>query len=219
MNGPPGQLDDLERAHDPATVGRQDRRGSLRVDGRQARVQGRRSELVQLGVQAGPGSGGDSPGNSRSIQRAPQVEPRSTDEDRQPPARVDRPRSPSGPTSGTRPPPPTWRSARRRAGGAGPRRARHRQLGGADVHAGVELHRVGVDDLAAQAAGPAGSRGPTCRSRSDRRTARTRSATGRPARDDVLHAERNLRIEHLGIHSHARQQHARGDPGRRARTK
>src|SRR6266550_131512 len=50
-------------------------------------------------------------------------------------------------------------------------------------------------------------------------TARTRSATGRPARDDVLHAERNLGVEHLGIHSYARQQHARGDPGRSARTK
>src|SRR6185312_1018540 len=50
------------------------------------------------------------------------------------------------------------------------------------------------------------------------RTAKTRSATGRPARDDVLHAERNLLVAHLGIHRRTRQQRACGGPGRSART-
>src|SRR6478736_5659369 len=50
------------------------------------------------------------------------------------------------------------------------------------------------------------------------RTAKTRSATGRPARDDVLHAERNILVAHLGIHRRTRQQRACGGPGRSART-
>ena len=49
------------------------------------------------------------------------------------------------------------------------------QLGRADVHADVELHRVGVDDLAAEPLGPARRRGRTCRWRSARRRRRPAS--------------------------------------------
>ena len=45
-----------------------------------------------------------------------------------------------------------------------------RQLGGADVHAAVELHGVGVHDLAAEPLGDVERQGATCRCRSARRS-------------------------------------------------
>src|SRR5690242_19778732 len=48
-------------------------------------------------------------------------------------------------------------------------------------------------------------------------TARTRSATSRPTRNEVLHAERSFLVAHLGMHPSTRQHRACGNPGRGAR--
>ena len=47
-----GQLDDLERTHDPAAVAGQDRGGRGRVERGQPLVQGGRSDLGELGLKA-----------------------------------------------------------------------------------------------------------------------------------------------------------------------
>ena len=52
-----------------------------------------------------------------------------------------------------------------------PRRSADGELGGADVHAAVDLHRVGVDDLAAQPLGQVERQRRSCRRRSAPTTA------------------------------------------------
>ena len=115
-------------------------------------MQGRRALPVEVGLQRGP-QGGVGAGEPQVVERRPQVEPGAADEHRQDPARqqvVDDL--------------PAQLLVRRRGGGD-----RHRpdveqvvhdaatlvrrQLGRADVHAAVELHGVGVDDLAADGPG------------------------------------------------------------------
>ena len=146
-----GQLDDLERAHDAAPVLRVDARRGLGVDRAQSRVQQARAALGELGLE---------PRAHRGIgAREPEVVDHAT----------------------TRTAPSRRRAARRRparddlvdrgAGGAlvGGDRCllgdvehveqvvRHaaalgeRELRRADVHAAVELHGVGVDDLGGSA--------------------------------------------------------------------
>ena len=127
-----------------------------------------RPERVQLGVEPRPGS----PGLAREVEPvegAAQVQPGTADQD------------------GSRPRPAmsaiaarasAWYSATAADFADRPdveQVVRHavafgrRQLRGADVHAAVELHRVGVDDLAVEPVGEGDGEVATCRSRSGRR--------------------------------------------------
>jgi MOSC domain-containing protein YiiM len=149
---PPGDLDHLQGTDDPATVARQDRIGRGRVEGSQPGVQGGRAEPGELIFQ----TGADNPVRSGKIQvvegRA-DVQARATYEDGHPAAGRDVLDHGAGEFLiishvrglGHR---PDVEQVMRDAlpGGFG-------LLGGADVHALVELHRVGVHDLAAQRTG------------------------------------------------------------------
>ena len=147
-----GQLDHLQRPHDPAAVGGQDRRRRGRVAAGQLGVQRGHPDLGELLFPAGPhlGVGGR---EGPFVEQRLDVEHRAADDDRQ-------------------------RTAGRDGldvGGGGLLVARDGrglgdvehvelvvrdaaalgdgELGGADVHAAVQLHGVGVHDLAAEAFG------------------------------------------------------------------
>ena len=106
------------------------------------------------------------------------------------------------------------------------------ELRGADVHAAVELHRVGVDDLAAEPLGQRDARARTCRWRSGRPRPAPGSPGG-PHRDEIPHAVRGLVVQQLrgqveaggGVAGHPPGRYAGGEqlraqrpgPGRAAR--
>ena len=153
-----GDLDDLERPHDAPAVGRQDRRGGGRVELGQPGVQGRRASLVEFGVEAGADRRRLA-GELEVVERAAQVQPGAADEDRQR-GRGRRSRRCTarasclvlGDRGGLLHRPDVEQVMRDAAPlGLG-------QLRGADVHAAVELHRVGVDDLAAERSASATAR-------------------------------------------------------------
>ena len=148
----PGDLDHLQGADDPASVARQDRAGRGRVEGGQPGVQGGRAEPGELVFQAGA----DNPvrsGKIQVVQGRTDVQAGAADEDGHPAAGrdlLDRGAGELGVVGhvrglGHR---PDVEQVMRDAlpGGFG-------LLGGADVHALVELHRVGVHDLAAERPG------------------------------------------------------------------
>jgi hypothetical protein len=123
-----------------------------RVERRQAGVQGRGAAALELGLERRPQRWVGA-GEAQVVERRPQVEPRPADEHRHDAAReqvVDDL--------------PAQRLVRRRRRGdrhrpdveqvvRTPPRSCGGSLAGADVHAAVELHGVGVDDLAAHRAG------------------------------------------------------------------
>ena len=84
------------------------------------------------------------------------------------------------------------------------------QLGGADVHAAVELHRVGVHDFRRRAARPPQGPAPTFRCRSGRRS---RAASWVPDAGEISDAVGRAAVELLG--RPRRRQSARPTPGRR----
>ena len=146
-----GELVDLERTYDTPTVRRIDPRGGRRVDGSEPGEQRPRAVLRELGLKARAHLA-VAPGEPEVVDDARDVQAGATDEDRQCPScehRFDR--RPRVTLIG--------RDARLL------RDIEHieevvrntaplseRDLGRADVHAAVELHRVGVDDLGALAA-------------------------------------------------------------------
>ena len=147
---PPGQLDHLQRAHDPPRVGPADRRGGRRVQARQLVVQQARAQLGGPRPRAGPAprrrSAPAPSGPAARGRTAPSHRPR------RPCGRA--PRSPPG-RRGRRAGRPRRRPPRRprarRAGGGRPRGARRTvSLAVPTSMPAVQLHRVGVDHLAAQ---------------------------------------------------------------------
>lgn len=150
--GSAGDLDDFEGADDTAAVARQDRVGGLGVGDGQPGVQRAGAAQGELLLQTGPYLGIRT-GEFEVVDGASDVQAGAADED--------------GPA--------VLREQRVDAGAREPlvlgdaRRHRHvpdvqqvvgntaallgRQLGGADVHPPVELHRVCVDDLTAEALG------------------------------------------------------------------
>ena len=163
---PAGDLDDLQRADHAAAVLGEDPRRGLGVRRRRAARAAQRARPRRARPPARPGpprrcrgtrSGPGSPGC-----RAPS-RPTSTGT-----------RPPRAQPRGRRPAPSAWNSATvaGRATVQGvqqvvrdPPALGDRQLGGADVHAAVDLHRVGVDDLAAERARRGPARGRSCRRR------------------------------------------------------
>ncbi len=149
---PPGQLEHLQGTDDPAAVAGQDGRGRGLVERGQPGVQSRRADLAELGLQARTDTCVRS-GKVQVVQGRADVQTRAADQHRYPAAGgdvVDRGAGQLGVVGhvrglGHRPDvEQVVRDAT--AGGLG-------FLGRADIHALVELHRVGVDDLAAQGAG------------------------------------------------------------------
>jgi hypothetical protein len=118
------------------------------------------------------------------VDDARDVQPRPADEDGiAPRAKISRWRHARHPDTRRRR--PRRRPRARRRDGAGCRGARRGKLRRADVHAAVQLHRVGVDDLGGRprvaSARRAGARGRSCPCRSRRRPPRA-SAAGGPRR-------------------------------------
>ena len=172
----PGQLDHLQRAHDPPAVGWA---GSARPRpgpvARSRACSGAGPTCGQLRLQLGPAAAGRCRGT-----RTPPA-PRGRTARSRPtssgyPAAGQRcRRSRRGPAPGT---PRRWPARSRprcRGRGAARRPLGRGQLGGADVHAPVELHRVGVDHLAAERVRQREAQRRSCRPRSARRP-RRRSA-------------------------------------------
>ena len=132
-------------------------------------------------------------GELQAVERPAQVQPGAADEDRHAPARRDVVHR--GPRASD------WYSATAADFAIGhtssrwcatPPRSSGGQLRRADVHAGVELHRVGVDDLAVQALRERhGEVGLAGRCRSDDRDdpRRTGSAASRPSRHPLSRRE------------------------------
>jgi hypothetical protein len=147
-----GDLDDLEGPHDAAPVGGQDRGGRGRVEGGQAGVQRGRADARELVLQASASTIVRS-GKIEVAESGTDVQARAAREDRDQAAGgdvLDRGLGELGVVGHVR--------------GAGHRPdveqvVRHALPGGfgllgrADVHALVELHRIGVHDLAAQRPG------------------------------------------------------------------
>ena len=89
-----------------------------------------------------------------------------------------------------------------------------RQLRGADVHAAVELHGVGVHDLAAEPVRPPPAPAPTCRCRSGRRS--RAAVSWLPDAGEIADAVGRAAIELLGRPLvRTRSRSARPAPGRR----
>jgi MOSC domain-containing protein YiiM len=147
-----GDLDHLKRPHDPARVARQDRGGRVRVERGQPGVQRGGAQAGQLFGEAGAGSGVRS-GKMKIVQGRADVQARAADQHRHPAAGrdvVDRGAGQFlvvGHVRGLGHRPDVEQVVRY------PLPRGFRLLGRADVHARVELHRVGVHDLAAQRAG------------------------------------------------------------------
>ena len=166
---PAGQLDHLERPYQPAAVRRQDSPGRIGVHLGQSRVERRRAVRGQLGLQPGP-QGRVGAGEVELVDDGADVQAGPADEQRHPAAGehvVDRgPGQPlvlgdAGPLGHV----PHVEHVVRYATPLGRRRLR-----GADVHAPVELHGVGVDDLGAETPGQLdGERGLAGRGGTDER--------------------------------------------------
>ena len=147
--GPTGDAHDLERADDPAPVGGQD--GGRRPAGRlrQPGVHRRRAVRRQLGLELGADRGIRT-GEDEVVEHRPHVQRRAADEHRHDTAGQAVGDDVAGQGLELR--------HRGRLGDvehvqqvvADTAAVGGRQLGGADVHAPVELHRVGVDHLAAE---------------------------------------------------------------------
>ena len=152
MYGPARDRDDLEGPDDAAGVGRTDRDRGRRVEPDELVVQVTGAvplgPLLQLGADRGVRAGEVEP-----VEQRPHVEPRPADDDAPPSAGGDR-RQVRAPR----------RLVPRDRGVLGdvedvelvvrdPAPLLRRQLGGADVHAAVELHGVGIDDLAVEGRG------------------------------------------------------------------
>ena len=147
-----GQLHHLQRPHDAPAVGGQDRRRGGRVAAGQLGVQRRDADLGEPGLPPGPHlrvGGRERP----VVEQRLDVEHRAADDDRHRSARRDRldvgggGLLVAGDGRGLGDVEHVELVVRDAAPFAG------RQLGGADVHAAVELHRVGVHDLAAEPLG------------------------------------------------------------------
>jgi hypothetical protein len=148
----PGDLDHLQGADDPAAVTRQDRAGRGRVESGQPGVQGRGAQAGKLILESSAGNRVRS-GKIQVVERGPDIQTGAADQDGHPAAGhdlVDRGPGELGVVGhvrglGHR---PDVEQVMRDAQPGG-----FWLLGGADVHALVELHRVGVHDLAAEGAG------------------------------------------------------------------
>ena len=146
---PAGDLHDLEGPYDAAPVAGHHLPGRLRVDLRETCVQRRGPDLVELGLQPGP-HGLVGPRELELVEDRPRVERRPAHQDGDDPAPVAVVDHLARPLLELR--------DRRRLGDVEdvhqvvPDAATlcDRQLGRADVHAAVDLHRVGVDDLTVQ---------------------------------------------------------------------
>ena len=105
------------------------------------------------------------------------------------------------------------------------------ELGGADVHPAVELHRVGVDHLAAERQRERERRARTCRWRSDRRPrplmrrpARRRAARRAPGGHEARSPRRGdevraAAVRHQGRPRHLERTRTRAGRGHRERTR
>ena len=151
----PRDLDHLQGAHDPPPVAGQDRGRRDRVEPRQPGVQRGRADPAELLLEPSADSRVRS-GKIQVVERGPDVEPGAADQDGHPVAGddlVDRGPGELGVVGHVRGLGhwPDVEQMMRDAlpGGFG-------FLGGADVHALVELHRVRVHDLAAEGAGQLG---------------------------------------------------------------
>ena len=142
----PGDLHDLQGAHDPAAVAGQDSGGRVGVDPCEPGVQRRRAGRGELRLEPGA-DGGVGTGEAQVVDEGLHVEPRAADGDRGPAALQDVVDGGAGVAL-----------VRRDGGGLGDLEDVEQvvrdaaagvdgQLRGADVHPAVELHGVGVDDL------------------------------------------------------------------------
>ena len=158
---PAGELDDLEGADHPAAVARQDPRGGLRVGlgSRSCSAAARRaasssSSRPRTRRRCRGTRTGRAPRGCTAPSRRPAPGPR--------PGRGSR-RRPRGPAPGTARPSRARCTSSRSSRWCGNAAALlGRQLGGADVHAAVDLHGVGVDHLAAEPLAPGRARGRSC---------------------------------------------------------
>ena len=150
-----GELADFERAHDAASVAGQDLFGRLGIALREHGMQGRRAPLLELGRPAGPHVGVGTREVERVDDRA-DVERRSPDHDRRHAATQAVGHDVAGHAL-------ELRDAARLGDVQDVEEVMGhaaalvgRRLGRADVHAAVQLHRVGVDHF--RVAEPAGER-------------------------------------------------------------
>ena len=190
----PGQLDDLQRPHDPPAVAGQHRRRGGRVDLGQPGVQRGRADRRELAPPAGrarPGRCRGTPARrGRRARRGPSRRPAA--------ARVPAARSRSISARASRRYSATEagsRTCQRSSRWCGtPPRSASVGLGRADVHAAVELHRVGVDHLAAEPLRQRdGQRGLARRGRPDDGDHRRRGPSRQvPVGDEVADAEGRL---------------------------
>ena len=149
-----GQLDDLQRADDPPSVARAARPPRRRGRARPAARAGRPARRRPAPPPAAHGRAASVPGNSSSSSDGAHVQPGAADQQRDDPGSRAAGRSRPAPGRGTR---------RRRPACADVPQVeqvvRHAAplgevgLGGADVHAAVELHGIGVDHLTAEPLG------------------------------------------------------------------
>lgn len=150
--GAAGDLHDLQGAHDAPPVAGQDRPRRLGVDGGQAGVQRSGAPLLQLGLQSGPHLGVGA-GEVQGVDRGAHIEARAADEHGAAPGgeqAVDLEPGQAlvlGDTGRLRDVPDVQEVVR----DAVPLLLG--ELGGADVHAAVQLHGVGVDHLTVQGPG------------------------------------------------------------------
>ena len=149
LNAPPGELDHLERADDPAAVVGKDLRGGGGIDLGQAAVQRRRPEPRELGLeltaQVGVGAR-----ELEAVQHGPRVESRAADEDGRPASPPDLGDRGAGPALEVRDGERLAHVEQVEQVVGDASALRGGDLGRADVHAAVDRHRVGVDDLAPQ---------------------------------------------------------------------
>ena len=150
--GPSGQLDHLQGADDsPPVVGMESRRGR-RVEGGQPGMEGGVARRLGLLLQPPPQFGIGAGAPKQAAQQRLEIERCAADEQRPPVASLDRRDRRAGPLAivghaGRRPRLDHVDQMMRNPATLG-----HCRLGGADVHAPVDRHRVHRDDLGTQPA-------------------------------------------------------------------